>query len=784
MNNNNKKPQSEVRAQVDSGLIRKNDIPQKRIYSAIEPDQKNNIQAYKQVDSNGTLIEKLNYIVQDYLLRSNCLKTLEQFKVESQFAIEKLNQTQYILLSHFDRGEKDKFLESWSRYIPIQQRQDNEYWKLEFYVQIYFLIYPIHPVFKKKGVIDNNSINQFKQYIDTNGNDLSKSNEVLPFYALPYVKNPEMHPNFQHIFTHEWISNLRLKLKEFLQSVYGQEQNGSILKRLLLSKEGSSNIQQQDFQKKMTENIRLLQQENNELRKKINQLTQELQDINYTGQQNLFEAQKKWFQFTRDMLKMEKDMIKYIESNKKNPEQLQLFKKNIGQCDLFLGQSLDEKFNKLQGVTHQDKVTQPDHDLFDLTNQQQMITLQQSIEEYVPLNYEKLIKLFTKNSNPVLVATVLQALRWRITRAKSALERRSVIIAYQTHDLIGAHQRNIGLAQYLMMKSAYIIQCQVLKLMNALASDYVGRTYLTSNTNLIKFLIESIKKDQTDSIKRKNSIGTLQKLSLRKQSQIWMLDNDIIQVALNILKREKFQLSEYTYEYITALIMNLSLSPRGRDSLSINKELAFEVLFELIEYPNDQIRTFINGTFYSMFSRRDLRKYAYQLNIPQELHKILSISDYKFKKQIQYMIEQLKTNDDDYQQQQLEQDNDVDDLQDGEECPVDDDDEDDLENNDIIIGEELLRNEFALDGEQAEQQRQLIESIMQKQLQQRSIYYEQLTDSYLEKKPVRQGPFIVDSQLSLVNIKNQIANGNPQQSDKAFVARPKIPRTPPYQQDY
>lgn len=51
-------------------------------------------------------------------------------------------------------------------------------------------------MFKKKGVIDNNSINQFKQYIDTNGNDLSKSNEVMPFYALPYVKNPEMHPNF------------------------------------------------------------------------------------------------------------------------------------------------------------------------------------------------------------------------------------------------------------------------------------------------------------------------------------------------------------------------------------------------------------------------------------------------------------------------------------------------------------------------------------------------------------------------------------------------------------
>lgn len=66
-----------------------------------------------------------------------------------------------------------------------------------------------------------------------------------------------------------------------------------------------------------------------------------------------------------------------------------------------------------------------------------------------------------------------------------------------------------------------------------------------------------------------------------------MLDNDIIYHTLKILKNEKLNLSEYTYEYITALIMNLSLSSRGKDALSLNKELAFEVLFDLIEYPND-----------------------------------------------------------------------------------------------------------------------------------------------------------------------------------------------------
>ncbi|CAD8146486.1 unnamed protein product [Paramecium octaurelia] len=771
MSNNNRKPQSskDLRNKGNSGLNRKNDIPQKRIQSAIQSVDKS-------LDPSGNLVEQLNNIVQDYLLRSNCIKTLEQFKIESQFANEQSNETEHIILGHFDRGERDKFFESWSRYIPISQRQDHDSWKLEFYIQIYFFIYPIHPVFKKKGQIDKYSIYQLKNYLDNKGEDLSKTNEVLPFYALPYVKNPETHQSFQHLFTHEWISDLRMKLKEFIQSIYGSDQHGSILKRLVLSKEGSVNNRQQDNQKRIAE-MKQLQQENTELKKKNNQQIQALQELNHLAQKNLTETQQKWVQFTGELLKTQKEMLKYIESNSKIPEQIQKFKKKIASCDKFLGQNFEDLVIRSEDISLFNNLTQPDHDLSEITNQQQMNPVQQSIEEYIPLNYEKIILLFTKSQNSVLIATVLQALRWRITRARSALERRAVVVAYQTHDLIGTHQRNIILAQHLMFKAAPVIQCQTLKLMNALASDYNGRTYLTSNSQLIKLLIELVKKDQTDSIKRKNAIGTLQKLSLRKQSQIWMLDSDIIYVALTILQREKFILSEYTYEYITALIMNLSLSTRGRDALSMNKELAFEVLFELIEYPNDQIRTFTNGTFYSMFSRRDLRDYAYQLNIPQELPKLLTVSEEKFKKQIQYMIEQLESNEDDYDESQMEEDNDVDDLEDEEECPVDDEDEDDLDNNDMVVGEELLKNEFALDNEQAGQQRQLMESIMQKELQQRSIYQEQMRDSQIEKMPVGQGPFIVDS-LASVNVNQKQVQSQAQ----AFVSRPKIPRTPPIQQ--
>ena len=57
----------------------------------------------------------------------------------------------------------------------------------------------------------------FKQYLDTRGADLSKTSEFLQYYALPYVHNPLEHPTFRNVCSKKWATDLRSKLKEFLQ---------------------------------------------------------------------------------------------------------------------------------------------------------------------------------------------------------------------------------------------------------------------------------------------------------------------------------------------------------------------------------------------------------------------------------------------------------------------------------------------------------------------------------------------------------------------------------------
>lgn len=65
-----------------------------------------------------------------------------------------------------------------------------------------------------------------------------------------------------------------------------------------------------------------------------------------------------------------------------------------------------------------------------------------------------------------------------------------------------------------------------------------------------------------------------------------MIENDLIHWIIHILKTEKESLSEYSYEYATALFMNLSLRTLGKQKCQDPKEQVLEVLNELLEHEN------------------------------------------------------------------------------------------------------------------------------------------------------------------------------------------------------
>jgi hypothetical protein len=65
-----------------------------------------------------------------------------------------------------------------------------------------------------------------------------------------------------------------------------------------------------------------------------------------------------------------------------------------------------------------------------------------------------------------------------------------------------------------------------------------------------------------------------------------MINNNLISWIVLTLRDEKDTLSEYSYEYATALLMNLSLRSSGKLKCEDPKEGVLNVLNDLLEHEN------------------------------------------------------------------------------------------------------------------------------------------------------------------------------------------------------
>uniref|UniRef100_A0A665X3I7 LisH domain-containing protein ARMC9 n=1 Tax=Echeneis naucrates TaxID=173247 RepID=A0A665X3I7_ECHNA len=118
------------------------------------------------------------------------------------------------LLSSFDDGDHKVFFDLWAENIPSEVKHtDAEAQSLEFYLHIHFAIYPLrrHPGRHDRAEFEDR-ISDFKQYLETRGAALSQTTEFLPYYALPFVPNPTIHPSFKDLF--QAMQQLQLQLVE------------------------------------------------------------------------------------------------------------------------------------------------------------------------------------------------------------------------------------------------------------------------------------------------------------------------------------------------------------------------------------------------------------------------------------------------------------------------------------------------------------------------------------------------------------------------------------------
>nr|XP_055235723.1 lisH domain-containing protein ARMC9 isoform X3 [Gorilla gorilla gorilla] len=193
-------------------------------------------------------------LVKEYLDFAEFEDTLKTFSKECKIKGKPLCKTvggsfrdsksltiQKDLVAAFDNGDQKVFFDLWEEHISSSVRDGDSFaQKLEFYLHIHFAIYLLkYSVGRPDKEELDEKISYFKTYLETKGAALSQTTEFLPFYALPFVPNPMVHPSFKELFQDSWTPELKLKLEKFLALIFKASNTPKLL--TIYKENGQSN---------------------------------------------------------------------------------------------------------------------------------------------------------------------------------------------------------------------------------------------------------------------------------------------------------------------------------------------------------------------------------------------------------------------------------------------------------------------------------------------------------------------------------------------------------------
>lgn len=536
------------------------------------------------------------------------------------------------LVAAFDSGDQKLFFDLWEGHIPSSIRDtDSLAQKLEFYLHIHFAIYLLK---YSGGRPDRQELDErisyFKTYLETKGASLSQTTEFLPFYALPFVPNPMVHPSFKELFQDSWTPELKLKLEKFLALIF---KASNTPKLLTIYKENGSNSKE------------MLQQLHQQL------LEAERRAMAYLKRYNKIQADY------HNLIGVTAELVDSLEATVSGkmitPEYLQSV------CVRLFSNQMR------QSLAHSVDFTRPGT----ASTMLRASLVPEKLKD-VPLlpslDYEKLKKDLIWGSDR-LKAFLLQALRWRLTTSHPGEQRETVLQAYISNDLLDCHSHNQRSVLQLLHSKSEAVRQYTARLINALASLAEGRLYLAQNTKVLRMLEGRLKEEDKDVITRENVLGALQKFSLRRPLQTAMIRDGLIFWLIDLLK-EPDCLSDYTLEYSVALLMNLCLRSAGKNMCAKVAGLMLKVLSDLLGHENHEIQPYVNGALYSILSIPSIREEARAMGMEDILRCFIKEGSAETTRQIEFIIKQLSSED----------------ILDGVLESDDDEDEDDEEDHDIM----------------------------------------------------------------------------------------------------
>ncbi|XP_010128509.1 PREDICTED: lisH domain-containing protein ARMC9 [Chlamydotis macqueenii] len=548
------------------------------------------------------------------------------------------------LLTAFENGEHKVFFQLWEEHIPSSVR-DNEpdARKLEFYIHVHFATYLLKQSTGKPAKAElEERISYFNAFLETKGAALSQTTEFLPFYALPFVPNPVVHPSFKELFQDSWTLDLRTRLEKFLALTLKDRQTPRLL--TLFKENGQCN-------KEMLQHLH----------------------------QQLVESEHRTMTYLKRFNKMQTDYHNLIGVTAELVDSLEATVNGKMITPEYLQSVCVRLFSNQmrQSVAHSIDFTRPGTGYYSMSpcdDEYASTMLRASLApvkmQDVPLlpslDYEKLKKdLITGNDR--LKAFLLQALRWRLTTSYPGEQRDTVLQAYISNDLLDCHSNCQRSVLKLLHSKSEVVRQYMARLINAFASLAEGRVYLSQNPTLLRMLEERLKAEDKDSLTWENVLGALQKFSLRRALQSAMIKDGLIFWLVDVLT-DTDCLSDYTLEYSVALLMNLCLRSAGKKMCARIANHVLRVLSDLLGHENHEIQPYVNGALYSILTIPSVREEARAMGMEEILRCFIKEGNAEMIRQIEFIIKQLNSeeplndgivSDDEEEEEDEEEDHDI-----------------------------------------------------------------------------------------------------------------------------
>ncbi|XP_063853349.1 lisH domain-containing protein ARMC9-like isoform X2 [Scylla paramamosain] len=445
----------------------------------------------------------------------------------------------------------------------------------------------------------------FRRFLESCPARLGAAQDLLPFYALPYVLDPPSHPSFSHVFQDSWVSEVRERLSSLLARYPPAAPRPSIFG--LLHKQPSS----------------------------VGQVAA------VAGRETPASALRTHRALRRRLQLLQDDYHKLIGV---------AWELSKGLEGAVTGERVDLE-GTLAACTHRYP------ELFSLTlthdttagpatilkESMERCRSRPSLNAPLPALDFGRVRIDLGGAPETHVLLLLQALRQRITRVTSGSVRQAVVTAFVRGDVVGlrgGYRSWARLAGALSSPQPRVLGQAVARLVNALTAFSAGRAYLATE-EVCGVLLAALKGEPLDPTTGDMTLAALQKLSIRPEVQEWLVAGGAVEWLACTLQAGH-TLPTYTQEYAAALLMNLTLRSAGRERCLPLSPTLLPALTRLLPALPAHVVPYITGALFSLLSHPDLRQHALDTHLDDALEHLAKVSDTDQRKQLEYIVDQLR----------------------------------------------------------------------------------------------------------------------------------------------